>query len=186
MRRQLLRLERLVNDLLDVSRIMAGKLPFLVEDVDLAALVREVVERLGTQLQSAKCETSVDADRAIVGLWDRMRLDQIVTNLLTNAMKYGAGRPIEVRVDGDDHAGRLTVRDHGIGISDENQKRIFEKFERVVSERSYGGLGLGLWIVSRIVSDFDGSVHVESAPGTGATFTVELPRRPKGVPRPNG
>jgi signal transduction histidine kinase len=102
-----------------------------------------------------------------------------VTNLLSNAAKYGAGRPIEIEVDGAEETARFSIRDHGIGIPAENQARIFERFERAVSDRHYGGLGLGLWIVRQIVDAFGGKIRVESKAGAGSTFTVLLPRVPQ-------
>jgi signal transduction histidine kinase len=117
-----------------------------------------------------------------IGRWDRTRLEQIVGNLLSNAAKYGAGRPVEVTVSSDSETSRLTVRDHGIGIDLEHQARIFDRFERAVSVRHYGGLGLGLWIVRQIVEAHGGSISVESSPGKGSAFTVELPRQPAASP----
>jgi signal transduction histidine kinase len=105
-----------------------------------------------------------------------------VGNLLSNAAKYGAGRPVEVTVSSDSETSRLTVRDHGIGIDLEHQARIFDRFERAVSVRHYGGLGLGLWIVRQIVEAHGGSISVESSPGKGSAFTVELPRQPAASP----
>jgi signal transduction histidine kinase len=102
----------------------------------------------------------------------------VVTNLLTNALKYGAGRPVRVGVaPAGDHA-RLTVRDEGIGIAPEHLRRIFGRFERAVSERHFGGLGLGLHITQQIVQALGGSVSVESVVGQGSTFEVLLPRAP--------
>lgn len=175
-RKQLGRLERLIHDLLDVSRIAAGRLPLTLEEVDLSALALEVVERFAEELAAIGCETTVRAERPMTGRWDRLRLDQVLTNLLTNAMKYGKKRPIEVIVDGDDDTARLTVRDQGIGIAPEHQALIFERFERAVSARDFGGLGLGLWIVSRVVQELAGRVRVTSELGAGASFVVELPR----------
>ena len=106
-----------------------------------------------------------------------MRLDQVLTNLLTNAMKYGRGTPIEITAESvDETNARLTVKDSGVGIAPEHQERIFHRFERAVTERNFGGLGLGLWIVSQIVKDAGGHVRVESALGEGATFVVDLPK----------
>jgi len=178
-RRQILRLDRLVNELLDVSRIAAGKLPMVREEVDLAALAQEVVERLADEAKTAGSELTVHAPAAVVGQWDRMRLDQVITNLVTNAMKYGRRRPIEVTVTADAGTAWLRVEDQGIGIAPEHHARVFERFERAVAERAFGGLGLGLWIVARIVGDLGGKVHVESALGAGSTFVVALPREPK-------
>jgi PAS domain S-box-containing protein len=177
MRAQVGRLEALIAALLDVSRISAGRLPLATEDVDLSALAREVVERFAEELAQSGCTVTLRAELPILGHWDRLRLDQVITNLLTNAMKYGKGKPIEVAVvaDGPDTA-ELSVTDHGIGIALENQERVFERFERAVTPREYGGLGLGLWIVARIVQESGGLVDVHSAPGEGARFTIRLPR----------
>jgi signal transduction histidine kinase len=111
----------------------------------------------------------------VVGTWDRFRLGQVVSNLIDNALKYGAGKPIEVRVGKDEHHAKLEVVDHGIGIAPADQARVFERFERAVSVRNYGGLGLGLWIVRSIVKAHRGEIVVRSAPGEGSTFTVTLP-----------
>jgi signal transduction histidine kinase len=139
-------------------------------------LAREVTDRFADELAVCGCEVSVDAELPVVGRWDRMRLDQVLTNLVTNAMKYGRGKPIEVRVVADGEQARVEVTDHGIGIAPEHQARIFERFERAVTPREYGGLGLGLWIVARVVEELRGRVRVLSAPGEGARFIVELPR----------
>ena len=170
------RLARLTEELLDVTRITSGRMDLARERMDLAELVREVTERQAeTALRAGSrldVETSTDAE----GFWDRSRLDQVTTNLISNAVKFGAGRPIEVRVEPDTDVVRLVVRDQGIGISPEDQSKVFERFERAVSTRSYGGLGLGLWISREIVEAHGGRILVESRPGAGATFVVELPR----------
>ncbi|GMU08146.1 PAS domain-containing sensor histidine kinase [Corallococcus caeni] len=175
--RQAKRMAKLVNTLLDVSRIHAGRLELEFEEVDLAALVRDVAARFAPELATSGTRLAVHADTAVPGVWDRSRLDQIVTNLLSNAIKYGEGRPIEIRVEGDAVMARLEVRDQGIGIPPERHARIFRAFERAVSSRNYGGLGLGLHIVNQLVERLGGSVWVESEAGRGATFTVELPRQ---------
>lgn len=175
---QVMRLIRLIDNLLDVSRITAGRLEFETEEVDLGQLTADVAERLREEAVRVGCELRLDM-ASVVGTWDRLRLEQVVTNLLTNALKYGSGQPVELRVrfTAADTAS-LTVRDYGIGISPENQARIFERFERAVSERQYGGLGLGLWITRQIVEALRGRVYVESGPGEGSLFTVDLPRVP--------
>lgn len=178
--RQSTRLARLVRELLDVSRMTLGKLKLEREDVDLVALVREAVPRFADDLVRSRCELRLELADSAVGYWDRLRLEQVVQNLLSNAIKYGQGQPIAVRVEVDEHQARLHVRDHGIGISAEGQARLFQRFERLASERNYGGFGLGLWIVKQIVDALGGHVRVESEPGQGSLFTVELPRRQAG------
>jgi signal transduction histidine kinase len=179
---QIGRLDGLVDQLLDVSRITAGKLVLAPEPIDLGALARDVVSRFSQPPTVEGSRIGVQVDGAVDGVWDRMRLEQILTNLLSNAVKYGGGRPISVEVrasgSGDDAAASLVVRDEGIGMSAEDLGRIFGRFERAVSGRNYGGLGLGLWIVRQVVDAMGGTISVESQPGRGSTFTVRLPRRP--------
>jgi len=177
-RRNVDRLTRLITNLLDISRIGAGRLELELEELDLSELVREVAVRFEDELTRAGCELRLDASAPVVGRWDRLRLDQVVTNLIANAVKYGPAKPIEVAVRAEGERAWLQVRDHGIGIPHEAQARIFERFERAVSDRHYGGFGLGLWIVRIIVDALGGTIAVESEPGNGATFTVELGRTP--------
>jgi signal transduction histidine kinase len=174
--RQVERLTGLINNLLDISRITAGRLDLDLEPVDLAAVVREAAARFRDDLARAGSVLELHADGECAGEWDRLRLEQVVMNLLSNAAKYGAGRPITIVVDGSETTARFSIRDHGIGIPAEHQGRIFERFERAVSDRHYGGLGLGLWIVRQIVDAFGGTIEVESKSGEGSTFTVLLPR----------
>jgi signal transduction histidine kinase len=174
--RQVTRLNSLVNELLDVSRITAGKLKLDPEDIDLVAAVAEVVSRLSVDVQRSGSELTVESDGPVIGRWDPLRIDQVATNLLSNAIKFGEGRPIRVRVSAEGNRARLVVKDAGIGIAPEEQARIFERFERAVATPHFGGFGLGLWIVRQIVEAMAGEIRVESAPGEGSTFTVELPR----------
>jgi signal transduction histidine kinase len=177
-RRPAERLHQLVNNLLDVSRIRAGRLALEHETVDFAALLQDVVARAEADAAGAGCTLVLEAGAPVIGRWDRLRLEQVVTNLLSNAIKYGASHPVELSVAQDGDLARLTVRDHGIGIATEHQARIFQRFERAVSERHYGGFGLGLWICRQIVESLGGDIRVESLPGQGATFTVALPLEP--------
>lgn len=177
-RRQVQRLAALTDELLDVSRIATGRFRLEIEAVDLTALVHEVSGRLSEQMALSGSALVLETGGPVVGRWDKLRLDQVITNLLTNGMKYGCGRPITLSVEGDGQVAHLTVRDQGIGIELDKQARIFQRFERAVSTRSYGGLGLGLWIVSQILSALGGSIRVESEPGRGSTFTVDLPLDP--------
>ncbi|MCP3143267.1 PAS domain-containing sensor histidine kinase [Pyxidicoccus xibeiensis] len=179
LRRQVKRLADLVNDLLDVSNIRAGRLALTLnpQQCDLAALVRDVAGRFDTEVKRAGCEVRVHAPAPVQGTWDASRLEQVVTNLLANAVKYGPGHPVTLSVEAVDGRARLTVRDAGIGIAPENLQRIWGRFERAVSERHYGGLGLGLYISRQIVEALGGTVKAESTLGQGATFIVELPLR---------
>ncbi|MCP3137231.1 sensor histidine kinase [Pyxidicoccus xibeiensis] len=169
------RLGLLIDDLLDVSRISAGRLSLQCEEVDLSALARELVSRMSEELVRAGSEVRMSLDGPVTGHWDRLRLEQVLVNLLSNAAKYGAGRPVMVSVDTQGPVARLVVRDEGIGVPPEDQERIFERFERSASVQHFKGLGLGLWITKRIVEAHGGSIRVESQPGAGSTFTVELP-----------
>ena len=173
--RQAARLIRLNTELLDVSRIHADRLPLELADVDLGAVAREVIAQFKPDLARAGCSVSLRDGGRIVGLWDRSRVDQIVTNVLANAIKFGAGKPIEISLGEEAGTARLAVRDHGIGIDPAHHAQIFERFERAVSDRHYGGLGLGLYISRKIAEAHGGVILVKSAPGAGATFTVELP-----------
>jgi signal transduction histidine kinase len=119
----------------------------------------------------------------VIGTWDRQRLEQVVHTLLSNAMKFGAGSPIEVTIESSDGVARLAMQDHGIGIAPEDQERIFRQFERAVSVRHYGGFGVGLWIARQIVEAHGGTIRVESESGAGARFIVELPKKPRGRTR---
>lgn len=179
-RRSVDRLSRLVSSLLDISRISAGRLEVELEELDLVEVAREVVARFEDEAVRAGCTLLLQAE-PVKGRWDRLRLDQVITNLLSNAVKYGRGKPVVVRVEPAGDRAILSVRDHGIGISQPDQRRIFQRFERAVSKRNYGGFGLGLWIVRQIVEALGGTVHVESAPGEGSMFTVDLAR---GLPAP--
>lgn len=178
MTRQLERVGTLLDDLLDVSRLQAGRLALVVEEVDLAALVREVAAQHLELLAGSGCELRLDARGPLVGRWDPLRLEQVVSNLITNAAKYGSGRPVEIRVAAVESNAVLSVRDHGVGIAPEDQPRIFEQFSRVGDRGAFTGTGLGLWIVNRIVTALGGRIRVDSTPGEGSTFTVELPRGP--------
>lgn len=172
---QVQRLTGLVRDLLDVSRISRGGLVLKPGAADLARIVRDAVATIGPEAAKRGCAVDVRAPPELRGWWDPVRLEQVLMNLLGNALKYGEGKPVHVLLERDGALARLSVRDEGIGISPEHLERVFGKFERAVSERHYGGLGLGLFISQRIVHAHGGQIRVRSRPGEGSTFTVELP-----------
>lgn len=174
--RQVRRMEALIDNLLDVSRISSGRLSLQTETVDMAEVARDVAGRFAEELAAAGCQLTMRMEATVVGEWDRLRLEQVVTNILGNAIKYGAGKPIEITVEETDQGGRLRVQDYGIGIEGDDIARIFRRFQRAVSSRSYGGLGLGLYITRQIVDAHCGTIRVDSKPGVGSVFVVELPR----------
>jgi PAS domain S-box-containing protein len=176
--RQTRRISLLVNELLDVSRMRLGRLELRYEDLDLAEIARETVEQLRAEVARSGSDVRLELRAPTRGRWDRMRVEQVLTNLVANAAKFGQGKPIVVGVDGDPAVARVRVSDQGIGIDQDAQARVFDRFERAVGSSHFGGLGLGLYIAKQIVSAHGGQIRVESAPGTGSTFTVELPREP--------
>jgi signal transduction histidine kinase len=173
--RQAKRLDKLVDDVMSVGKIHLGRLDLRLTEVDLVAVARDVTERLAYAAAQAGCAVELHAPGAVRGLWDRDRLDQVVTNLLANAVKFGASEPIDVSVHQAPGLARLEVVDHGIGIQPEALPRIFEKFERATAANAYGGLGLGLYLARNIVEAMGGTLRAESAPGRETRFTVELP-----------
>jgi PAS domain S-box-containing protein len=174
--RQSDRLGTLVEGLLDVSRLDAGGLQLHRERFDLRELVEDVAGRLAEVAARARSELRLQLGEAVTGTWDRSRLDQVLMNLIGNALKYGAGEPVEVSVGAAADQAEVRIRDHGIGISPADVDRIFGRFERAVPTEHYGGLGLGLYISSRIVQAHGGAIAVERPPGPGAAFVVRLPR----------
>ncbi len=172
---QTARLRGLIDDLLDVSSLAAGQLELQLGQVDLAEVAGEVGARFIDEAARLGSRLTIDARDQAIGCWDRERLEQIVSNLISNAVKYGDGKPIDVAVRAEGRQARLIVRDQGLGIAPRDQERIFGRFERASNSVNFGGIGLGLWIVKQIVNVFGGAVGVESSPGAGSIFTVELP-----------
>jgi PAS domain S-box-containing protein len=174
---QVSRLSRLISQLLEVSRIDIGRFKIDPKPADIGALVQEVVRQFHYEIVAAGCDVQVEVPEPVVAEVDTLRFEQVVVNLLSNALKYAPKSPVVIRVGRNDTgAVLLSVRDKGMGIAKKDQKRIFDRYERAISEHHYGGLGLGLYISSQIVQHHGGKMWVESAPGRGALFCVEVPK----------
>jgi signal transduction histidine kinase len=178
--KQIARLTRLVDTLLDVSRLTSGRFQFNFERFDLAALTSEALDRLTEGV--APGQLTLDAPRPLIITSDRLRIDQVITNLLTNAIKYGEGKPVEVSLRENGPNVMIEVTDHGIGISEQDLGRIFERFERAVGDRTSLGFGLGLWIARGIVENLGGHIQARSTLGLGTTFTIEIPKERPALP----
>jgi PAS domain S-box-containing protein len=173
------RLTTLVESLLSVGRIDGGRFVLEREEIDLVQLVEEIRERFEQPAARAGSELVIDVPERCLGFWDRARIDQVITNLISNAIKYGEGRPIRISVSAEDQLAMLSVHDQGIGIAPHDLARIFDRFERAVPSKNYGGLGLGLYIAKQIVTAHGGTLDVESIPDHGSTFRARLPRYPE-------
>ena len=174
--RQVDRLARLVEDMLDVSRIQAGKLVIDKRATDLAEVAQEVVERFEPQFAMQKSQIRFLGPASVHGQWDPFRIDQLISNLVANALRYAAASPVEVTLACADAHASISVKDRGPGIATADQARIFERFERAVASTEISGLGLGLYICREVARAHDGDILVVSAPGQGAEFIVNLPR----------
>lgn len=170
---------RLVEILLDFSKLGSDKLHLRIESCDLSKLISEEIERLRPEFMAHKTELVASVQDKVVGECDQVRVQQIVTNLLTNALKFGNQKPVFLTVTGDNHSISITVKDQGIGMNEEDTKKIFKPFERLVSDKHFGGLGLGLFITKQIVDRHNGTISVKSIPGEGTTFFVNLPLQAK-------
>lgn len=174
--KSLSRLGGVADRLLDVSRLEAGVARLEPQEEDLARIVEAVVARVREEAEWAGCSIEIIHDGSQRGHWDRLHVETIVENLLGNAMKYGAGQPIDVRLEGGPHDVQIAVRDRGCGILEEDVAYVFGRFFRGSVPGHYPGLGVGLWIVEKLVEAHGGSVRCESKPGDGSTFIVTLPR----------
>jgi signal transduction histidine kinase len=166
-----------LNRLLDASQLGEGRVALQLESCDLVEVVRTAVSYAHRELQAAGCAVDLAGPSDLVGWWDRVRLEQIVSNLVSNAARYGAGRPIRIRIHQRGELALVEVRDHGIGIAREDQHRIFQRFERARNVGRSSGFGVGLWVVAELCRVMGGTVEVASELGNGATFTVSLPLR---------
>jgi len=169
------RLSSLTEELLNVSRIRTGHLTIHPENFDLSHLTRNIVEQYKPEFEKNGTALILHLDQAVPGTWDREKMEEVVVNLLTNSIKFAAGHPVEISVLSENGTAKFIIRDHGPGISLNDQARIFQRFERAVSAQHYGGLGLGLYISRQIIEAHHGSIFVKSEPGKGATFTFQLP-----------
>ena len=178
LQRQVGRFAALVDRLLDVTELASGAVRLVLASVDLQRVVYDVVERSRDWIDDSGCRLSLDPMDSVAGWWDPVRLDGIVTNLLANAIKYGAGKPVHISVEQRDGRALLSVRDEGIGMSAEEQVSLFEKFARATPPDNYGGLGLGLWIVDSTRTCPRRQRTSHESKREGATFTVDLPAHP--------
>lgn len=175
--RQIRSLSRLIDDMLDVSRIRTGKLSVRPEPGDLGVLAGSVVESLAAQYTNTGTPIDLHVEGSAPVMMDEFRIEQVLANLLTNALRYGGGKPVSVRVAAEGEQVRAEVRDQGLGISEEDQGRVFEQFERVSGTSVAQGLGLGLFISEQIVQAHGGRIELSSRLGEGSCFSVVLPRR---------
>jgi signal transduction histidine kinase len=173
--RQTARLTALLNKLLEVTRITSGKLVPAREKLDMRESLQSVLSGLQELARASGSLFRVSAATPVVGRWDRLGIDSVIFNLISNAIKFGERKPIDVELDVQDELARLIVTDHGIGIPPSEQERIFYRFERAVPQKHFGGFGLGLWIVRQIIEAHGGTIAVASKPNCGSIFTVQLP-----------
>lgn len=170
--------------LLDVGRIEAGNLQLQPSETDLSELVRTVAQRYAMAAAHGRSALELEIESSVLGMWDRLAAEEIVENLLSNALKFGMGRPVTLRLRSDGSSALLEVQDRGIGMASDQQNRIFGRFEQVVGQhRGGGGFGIGLWVASRVVTAMGGRITVSSRPGEGSTFSVTLPLTPPEVDR---
>lgn len=169
------RLSKMINDLLNISLITTDRFDLEKEKIDLSHLTKEVIDRFAERAEREGSPIKLQTEKDVIGNWDKLRIEQAITNLITNAMKYGGNKPITIVVGHANGMGTIKVSDHGIGIPADRQKRIFERFERGVSNHSYKGLGVGLYITQHIVQTHEGKITLQSKPNTGSTFTISLP-----------
>ena len=176
--RQIQSMVRLIDDMLDASRVRSNRLSIRPTKVELTGLLTRVVENLSHQAAELDTTITLKAHPPVTGLWDAFRIEQVAINLLTNALRYGQGKPVEVSLHLVPDGVRMDVRDQGMGISDTDQQRIFDQFERVTGSDGTGGLGLGLYITRQLVEAHGGLIAVQSREGEGAVFQVTLPLNP--------
>ena len=176
------RMTDLVDTLLEASRVARGDLVLVRRETDLTAVAEEVVARHSVQARLNGCDLQLAASERVVGRWDAQRLREALSQIVLNAVKFGAGKPVHVEIHRDGGAAVVRVRDEGLGVAAAEHDRIFDRFERAVSVRNFGGLGVGLWLAQGLAKAHGGEVRVESAPDQGAVFTLSLPIRHRADP----
>jgi len=165
--------------LLDISRLTSGKFHLDLAQVNASSVVSDITADFAVHAEAAGSTLTISVEKDVIGLLDRTAIEEVAENLISNAIKYGNGKPIEVTLTRDAGNVRLQVTDHGLGISAGDQARIFEQFERLVTGRPTSGFGLGLWVVGQLIEAMGGTITVESHPGRGSTFIVRLPLQTK-------
>jgi signal transduction histidine kinase len=182
--RQTDRMLQMMDALLDITQMTAGRLELRRQKLDLVELVRGSMATFDEELRQSGVELRIHAQGPVEGTWDRLRLEQVIDNLISNAVKYGKGQPVDLMVSMEGHLAKLEVRDQGVGIAPEDQGRLFERFERVRLDKDVTGYGVGLWIVRRVVEAHGGSITVQSRLGEGSCFIVQLPSHDQGAAQP--
>ena len=175
------RLSKMINDLLNVSLITTGKLHLELEEVDLVGLTKEVIDHFAERAKREGYKITLEADKDIKGNWDRLRIEQVLTNLISNAIKYGKSKPIKIKLKKIKQKAQILIEDHGIGIEEDKLDVIFNRFERATNSSDYRGLGVGLYITRQIIAAHGGSIDVDSEFERGTVFKVELPLQPPKV-----
>lgn len=175
--KQIDRLTRLVDDMLDISRIRTGKLSIKKEPCELSSMLKDILGRIHEQFEaSGSGEPIIDHIETASGEWDPLRIEQVMTNIITNAIRYGRGKPVHIAIKNYQESVRITVKDQGLGIPKSDQEKIFQRYERGLLAREISGLGIGLFITHQIIEAHGGKIWVESEIGQGSTFYVDLPR----------
>jgi signal transduction histidine kinase len=173
--KQSTRLARLINDLLNVSIVSTGRLQIEREKVNLNNLVADIINRFSLELEKANAKISIKAEKNIIGNWDNIRIEQVISNLISNAIKYGAGDPITVQLEKEGKTAIIRVKDRGIGIKEEDLPEVFKRFKRGTLSKKYHGFGVGMYLSRQIVDAHGGEINVKSKLGKGSTFSVILP-----------
>lgn len=174
-REHLSRITRIVDNILDESRINRGEIPLHFEEFNLSEMVSKIVNEFKIAAEASGVSVSVEAESSITGKWDKFRIEQVLLNLLSNALRYGEKKPIHIQLKKSENRAQLSVQDQGLGIKTEDQIRIFERFERVSTNTDTNGLGLGLYISNSVLKAHGGEIKLVSEPGKGSTFTIFLP-----------